>query len=401
MTRRQYDRLWTTWEPSLRDRYRVATDEERVELYAERYGLFAEEGASMPVGLMPVGARGVTLNCLLCHSRRVDGELVVGPPNPTVDLTMLLDDLSYLRLPQPRRDEPRVVLSEAAGTINAFYFLGEAMAHRDEDLRFTLVRRYASRPTPAPSRPGNWVEIQFKDFLYSDGHVPVSGRALMQFALGARGRQKFHSWEPQFEALLEDIEHLGVPHYRGPLDASRVREGRALFERECSGCHGHYGPDGEYPGRVIPIDVVGTDDMLLHRGITRQMRAHYRDSWFGDFGQDAIEEAPVGYLAPPLHGIWVSGPYFHNGSVPTLEGVLDPEARPRRWRAAANDRYDVEVGGLVLEAGDCGLDFLAPRHRRRRCYDTSMPGHDNRGHRFAADLDPREREAILEYLKTL
>ena len=40
----------------------------------------------------------------------------------------------------------------------------------------------------------------------------------------------------------------------------------------------------------------------------------------------------VGYQAPPLYGIWASAPYFHNGSVPTVEAVLDPSRRLTIWQ---------------------------------------------------------------------
>src|SRR5207247_5431585 len=32
----------------------------------------------------------------------------------------------------------------------------------------------------------------------------------------------------------------------------------------------------------------------------------------------------VGYANAPLDGIWLRGPYLHNGSVPTLRDLLDP-----------------------------------------------------------------------------
>jgi mono/diheme cytochrome c family protein len=40
----------------------------------------------------------------------------------------------------------------------------------------------------------------------------------------------------------------------------------------------------------------------------------------------------VGYQAPPLYGIWASAPYFHNGSVPTVEAVLDSTQRLLIWQ---------------------------------------------------------------------
>ena len=37
-----------------------------------------------------------------------------------------------------------------------------------------------------------------------------------------------------------------------------------------------------------------------------------------------------GYVAMPLDGLWLTGPFLHNGSVPSLADLLEPvEARPR------------------------------------------------------------------------
>ena len=31
-----------------------------------------------------------------------------------------------------------------------------------------------------------------------------------------------------------------------------------------------------------------------------------------------------GYVAAPLDGVWLRGPYLHNGSVPSLHDLLEP-----------------------------------------------------------------------------
>ena len=49
-------------------------------------------------------------------------------------------------------------------------------------------------------------------------------------------------------------------------------------------------------------------------------------------GSCPFEEKTVGYVTPPLHGVWASAPYFHNGSVPTVWDVLKPADRPKVWR---------------------------------------------------------------------
>src|SRR5205814_8578492 len=79
----------------------------------------------------------------------------------------------------------------------------------------------------------------------------------------------------------------------------------------------------------------------------------YNASWFAQ--EKGIQQMKVqpGYQAPPLDGVWATAPYFHNGSVPTLAGVLNSKARPKVFtRSFKTDEadYDKEkVGWMVTE----------------------------------------------------
>jgi hypothetical protein len=105
-------------------------------------------------------------------------------------------------------------------------------------------------------------------------------------------------------------------------------------------------------------------------------------------------EKTEGYVAVPLNGLWLRGPYLHNGSVPNLRALLDPpEARPAVfWRGS--DLVDTANGGFVsTEDGDAV--------RRPWRYDTVLPGNSNAGHLWGTDLLPADKDALLAYLKTL
>jgi cytochrome c peroxidase len=95
-------------------------------------------------------------------------------------------------------------------------------------------------------------------------------------------------------------------------------------------------------------------------------RRFYRESWFGEYGKLEVVEDPGGYVAPPLDGVWASAPYFHNGSVPTLWHVLNPAKRPAVWQRTEG-----------------------------------IQGKSAAGHEFPNELDDAEKQAVLEYLKTL
>ncbi|MCB1811149.1 MAG: hypothetical protein KDK04_05415, partial [Candidatus Competibacteraceae bacterium] len=51
----------------------------------------------------------------------------------------------------------------------------------------------------------------------------------------------------------------------------------------------------------------------------------------------------------------------------------------------------------VLEKGKAGVTGNA----RTRVYDTTLPGYSNTGHTFGDVLEDAQRQALLEYLKTL
>ena len=99
------------------------------------------------------------------------------------------------------------------------------------------------------------------------------------------------------------------------------------------------------------------------------------------------------YKARPLNGIWATAPYLHNGSVPTLRDLLEPAAkRPKVfWRGY--DVYDPVKVGFVSDGPE------AQRVGTR--LDTGSKAGGNQGHEFGTGLTAVEKEALLEYLKTL
>jgi len=101
----------------------------------------------------------------------------------------------------------------------------------------------------------------------------------------------------------------------------------------------------------------------------------------------------AGYLSVPLEGLWLRAPYLHNGSVPTLADLLaPPEARPTQfWRG-----YD------LLDPVKVGFVSDGPAAEAMGSHvDTSRPGNGNGGHTWGTTLPPEEKQALVEYMKTL
>ena len=114
------------------------------------------------------------------------------------------------------------------------------------------------------------------------------------------------------------------------------------------------------------------------------------------------------YRGRPLDGIWATGPYLHNGSVPNLDELLKP-ARDRMATFHAGTReFDPVHVGFKTDAVPGSFQF-----------DTTKPGNSNAGHdcylgkgqsgacgdgagqtRGRVFTDD-ERKQLVEYLKTL
>ena len=102
----------------------------------------------------------------------------------------------------------------------------------------------------------------------------------------------------------------------------------------------------------------------------------------------------TGYIAPPLDGVWITAPYLHNASVPTLEAILNSKIRPAYWsRDFDHPQYDYEKLGWKFSTESKGGS--------KTVYDTTVPGYGNYGHYFGDVLSDAERKAVIEYLKTL
>jgi hypothetical protein len=166
---------------------------------------------------------------------------------------------------------------------------------------------------------------------------------------------------------------------------------------------------------MVAIDEVGTDRVRFDSLTVKDRRA-LNISWFADDCEIEGVDAPDGYVAPPLDGIWASAPYLHNGSVPTLWHLLHPDKRPAVWRrldalggredgeaTALSPRpdYDFDRVGLAIEARDARPEGPLSAAERRTWFDTGRHGKGEGGHTYPDLLDEGEKGAVLEYLKTL
>jgi hypothetical protein len=409
-----FERLWTVWAEPARACAEKATPLERRRMAFERYGLTprpSAPGAPGDVSGKPlqyvVDASGDwSISCFACHSGQVAGTTIPGLPNAHLALQTLVDDVATLSAAERRAPDLAAILlksvpfGETHGTTNAVMFSVALLAFRDKDLNLTLPKtppKFVHHDLDAPP----WWHVHRKKRLYLDGLVEVGHRSLMQFLLvPVNGPARLKTWEPDFKDILAYIQSVRPPTWPYPVDRALAARGKRVFETSCSACHGTYGDCSTYPELAVPIEVVGTD-RVRYDAIAREERVKFSDSWFTEYQPSKARIDLEGYVAPPLDGIWASAPYFHNGSVPTLDGVLHPDARPKAWRVKSATGYDACRVGLDVEERDAPPPGIADPWERRSWFDTARPGKSAAGHRFPLEVPEADRPALLEYLKTL
>lgn len=416
VTADEFARLWTVWPNDLRRDAAARDAEGRRALTLERYGLPLDpaRASRVPVAFAEAAPGEWTLSCLACHGGDVRGEYVPGLGNARFAFQTFVRDVLWLRrkdeTPFSEQDEGMALatLNASDGTTNAQVFSAVFLSFRDRDMERlprpdeALLAEIREHDLDAPPL---W-NVRHKRRLYCDGYVAKDSRVIMQFALGLENDgATVRGFEDDFRHVLAWIESLTPPRWPFAVDDELAARGAEVFGAACARCHGTYGDAPTYPERKVPHAEVGTDAVRLS-GLSPLFKSRLAESWLGRYGRvsvdaigDAEEGEERGYVAPPLHGLWASAPYFHNGAVPTLWHVLHPAARPPAWRRSAHGYDDQRVGLLVEERA--AVPDLSYADQRRRWFDTTYPGKSAAGHDFPAQLDERERRALLEYLKTL
>lgn len=383
-------------------------------------GFLYEPGRSLPIGLSVrrYGVERVGFNCATCHTNRVDGsdQLLLGAPAERLDLQR------YQRFLMDVAEDPRFnadTLIPAMRRAEPGFDWLDALVYRHviiPRLRAALTGMRTSSAwmdRRAPHGPGR--TDAGNPWRYKFGMHPerddVSGATDFPHIWGqALRRGSPAHWDGNNSSLAErnlsaalaggatpdSLDHPSIervakwsllapaPRFPGAIDTAARARGRAVFDREgCAACHD---PRGAAFAKVTAINAIGTDrdrsdvfslELLRNfasvgKGKPWQFR-HYRKS--------------DGYVNLPLDGIWARGPYLHNGSVPTLDALLQPpEARPVTFRRGCTRLDPVRVGF----ACDVGPAF-----------DTRLRGNSNAGHAYGTAIGAGDRADLIAYLKGL
>jgi len=400
--------------------YGAAREEQRL---PGRTGHNADLPYNLTASVSKSGVEIVAPNCLSCHAGVIDGKLMVGlgsaHANFTADPTTTSEAVGFLLTDEAEKaewrrwaDRVKAIApwsqTKVVGTNPADSFTAALFAHRDRKTLAWSDTPLMELPPKIvlPSDVPPWWRMKKKNAMfYTAGGRGDHARIMMTASTlctdSVDEAKTIDSWFPDVRAWIASLE---APKWSRPVDAALAEKGRVAFGETCARCHGSYGPTGSYPNLLVAVDDVGTDSALAVGGA--QFGAQYVQ-WFNEsfYGELAKLEPQKGYVAPPLDGIWATAPFFHNGSVPTLEGVIDSSKRPKFWirtgYTGAAEEYDDRAVGWKHTSLPAGQDAEADAKRRAHIYDTTFTGHGNGGHTFGDSLSEVQRTALLEYLKTL
>ncbi|MDE3248165.1 MAG: hypothetical protein KGO82_05890 [Bacteroidota bacterium] len=386
--------------------------------YLQRTGLNATVSHEYTVVTAPNGENLVAPNCMQCHAQVFEGKLVMGMGNSFADFTMgqKLNPQAYtmlkniLKKSSTQKYEASKAffqvtktvapyLTTAVRGVNAADRLAAVLAaHRDPaSFRWSDSALLDIPAEMIPSDVPAWWLLKKKHGMFYSGFGRGDfGRFLMASnLLTVHDTAESREVDSHFNDVLSYLLTLQPPKYPRPIDQKLARQGESIFIVNCSKCHGKYGKNSEYPNLLIPEEEIQTDPMLFKSNYQNpQFINWFNNSWFAKGDHPARLEPFNGYIAPPLDGIWCTAPYLHNGSVPTLEGVLNSKKRPEYWQRDFDDaNYDYEKLSWPFAV------VSAPEGTK--VYNTHLPGYGNGGHTFGDKLSDGQRKAVIEYLKTL
>jgi hypothetical protein len=230
-------------------------------------------------------------------------------------------------------------------------------------------------------REGQWV--------HWDGNNSSVDERNLSAALGAGATPETLDLE-RIERIKSWIWNLKAPPYPFEIDHGLAAKGKGIYQRYCAQCHD---PGGAEVGKVVPSKYLGTDPERAD-SFDEEMAKRMNTIGAGYKWHFTHFRATDGYANHLLDGAWLRAPYLHNGSVPTLRDLLEkPGKRPKEFYRG----YDVfdkkKVGFVSNVAAEDGRKFFK--------FDTRLRGNGNGGHLYGTDLGDAEKQALVEYMKTL
>lgn len=403
-----------------------------------RIGHNAELPYYLSTAVTSRGVEVVSANCLFCHGGKIEDKVIVGLGDSMRDFTysgalvgpiqtVVTQAAGFLAgLTRDERAEfdrfrkhmavtadyvetDTVGMNPAATMFGLFAGFRDPVTLKNREAPEPWMRRWLTTENAAlvSDVPSWWTTAKKRRAIYYGGFGVGDHARLMMNAslLCLEDANEARVIDQSFGDIRAFVRSVKPPAFPRAVDMALAARGKYVYEQTCEQCHGSP-KKNNYPDAVIALGRVGTDarynDFMSGEFGQRSMDWFNR-SWWGTNGNAARMEMPTsaGYLAPPLDGVWATAPYLHNGSVPTLEALLDSSKRPKYWlRSFDSTDYDYAALGWRFKTLEHGKDHLLNVFVKKKVYDTTRAGFSNAGHTFGDRLTPADRKAVLELLKT-
>ncbi len=353
----------------------------------EKFGFIPDANDDLPIGFK----RGtndptlVTETCAPCHAGKLpDGRIWFGQPNLQVDDARLNFELNKRWVAQGNKSH----MSQAAENRALAYGPGRCRMESD------------SYPNPVQGNMPVHYNLSQRTRVSSVGG-PLDARTDIYFAVGALLGFPLDNSFPNTDQLDAMVNFMTAhdPPAAPAQDANAIAAGKAVFHSaQCDTCHhpDNIGLDGVVTLDTTPagLDRLPGADPKYTRGTIHTDPSQYYMAFGNPNDEDAgtgggIDPGSIviikfgyihklnvaitdGYVTPNLHGLWATAPYLNNGSVPTLQDLLNPAAqRPTTF----------QVQGYTL--------------------DTTQVGNSNMGHEFGTTLSASDKTSLIAYLNSL
>jgi mono/diheme cytochrome c family protein len=408
-------------------------------------GMIFEDGKELPIGMSKRRYQGIDrtfLNCAVCHTSTVRDTPQSKPKIYTAMPANTFDIMAFQRFFFACGKDPKFSKEYVIPEVRAM------LKQRGEDL--DLIDRYVVYPVALwlmrerllmlAGRFG-WTDQQYD---WGPGRVDTfnAAKVLFNFAVDRLPEHELNApsdfpaiwyqaprkgmqlhWDGNNTMVEErnksaafgtgttpptiDVKAIGriedwlltkeAPKYPYPIDQVKAERGAPIYREYCAACHGAGARDlsGEYVGKVTPIEDIRTDRRRLD-SYSYDLAVNQSTLYAGYPWRFSHFRKTFGYANMPLDGVWLRAPYLHNGSVPTLRDLFEPQPKRPTVFYRGYDVYDpIKVGFVTGVAEENGRTYFK--------YDIKVPGNGNGGHegkRFGTELSADEKDVLVEYLKT-
>ena len=401
-------------------------------------GFVYEDGKDLPIGFSRrrlLGFDGVGLNCAFCHTGTVRDtpqskpRIVVGMPAHQFDIQGYFRFLFACALDQrftPDQmipvmeslgadfdpidramyravlvNQTRIGLLQARDRLSALMLNPEVppwgMGRVDTFNPYKALQlNYPMHKVPVDELigPADYPQIWNQApreglYLHWDGNNNSVDERNLGAALGTGATPTSLDYD-SLERVDKWLREFPPPKYPYPINQALAAQGAPIYKQQCSTCHDFGSPK---IGTTIPMAEIGTDPYRFHN-YTYDLTVNQATLYSGFPWRFTHWRKSDGYACQALDGIWARAPYLHNGSVPTLRHLLEPPANRPPVLYRGYDVYDpVNVGFVYNVPRAFGRSFFRQ--------DRAVKGNDNGGHLYGTQLSPQEKNALIEYMKTL